>query len=225
MKSKISSQELRSLYHNLSRALGFVWDSGPKWMMANISIFLIQGTIPLIALYLIKLVIDALTEALAQPTPTAAFEDISWLIMGAGVLGLIVAIIGIFGTFVQRAQTRAVSDHMHSILHTKSVEVDLEYYENPEYFNTLHRAQQAASVRPQAILSAILGIGQNTIAFVAVMGLLIWLEWMIIPILLLATLPEILVRIHFAGKMHSWEHRSEERRVGKECRSRWSPYH
>src|ERR1039457_3370791 len=22
-----------------------------------------------------------------------------------------------------------------------------------------------------------------------------------------------------------WEHRSEERRVGKECRSRWSPYH
>ena len=23
----------------------------------------------------------------------------------------------------------------------------------------------------------------------------------------------------------SWSHRSEERRVGKECRSRWSPYH
>ena len=25
--------------------------------------------------------------------------------------------------------------------------------------------------------------------------------------------------------MVKWEHRSEERRVGKECRSRWSPYH
>ena len=24
---------------------------------------------------------------------------------------------------------------------------------------------------------------------------------------------------------HDSEHRSEERRVGKECRSRWSPYH
>src|SRR2546425_13031703 len=23
----------------------------------------------------------------------------------------------------------------------------------------------------------------------------------------------------------AWRHRSEERRVGKECRSRWSPYH
>ena len=24
---------------------------------------------------------------------------------------------------------------------------------------------------------------------------------------------------------HYWQMRSEERRVGKECRSRWSPYH
>ena len=25
--------------------------------------------------------------------------------------------------------------------------------------------------------------------------------------------------------LHALQHRSEERRVGKECRSRWSPYH
>ena len=27
------------------------------------------------------------------------------------------------------------------------------------------------------------------------------------------------------NKYQNWEVRSEERRVGKECRSRWSPYH
>ena len=26
-------------------------------------------------------------------------------------------------------------------------------------------------------------------------------------------------------RKHGYENRSEERRVGKECRSRWSPYH
>ena len=38
--------------------------------------------------------------------------------------------------------------------------------------------------------------------------------------------------IHFAGRKEGMEYRlvtqagrSEERRVGKECRSRWSPYH
>ena len=29
----------------------------------------------------------------------------------------------------------------------------------------------------------------------------------------------------FAGSIHGQAERSEERRVGKECRSRWSPYH
>src|SRR5258708_5419008 len=36
-------------------------------------------------------------------------------------------------------------------------------------------------------------------------------------------------RRHLAGELrryaHRFERRSEERRVGKECRSRWSPYH
>src|SRR3712207_9194468 len=33
------------------------------------------------------------------------------------------------------------------------------------------------------------------------------------------------VKGHEAGSCHAWDARSEERRVGKECRSRWSPYH
>ena len=31
--------------------------------------------------------------------------------------------------------------------------------------------------------------------------------------------------MHFAASLLVGESRSEERRVGKECRSRWSPYH
>src|SRR5260370_31142804 len=31
--------------------------------------------------------------------------------------------------------------------------------------------------------------------------------------------------LQLAPEVPAWERRSEERRVGKECRSRWSPYH
>ena len=41
-----------------------------------------------------------------------------------------------------------------------------------------------------------------------------------------------LLFLDFTGTIHAWfgwlakiQFRSEERRVGKECRSRWSPYH
>ena len=39
-------------------------------------------------------------------------------------------------------------------------------------------------------------------------------------LLQLAALPPLALYIHIP-----WDDRSEERRVGKECRSRWSPYH
>ena len=40
---------------------------------------------------------------------------------------------------------------------------------------------------------------------------------------------ELTVVLHYLMNTHAdvliWDVRSEERRVGKECRSRWSPYH
>ena len=36
---------------------------------------------------------------------------------------------------------------------------------------------------------------------------------------------EDLVQTALLKAWQSWGERSEERRVGKECRSRWSPYH
>ena len=38
-------------------------------------------------------------------------------------------------------------------------------------------------------------------------------------------LPTIKKLLNDGGKVILCSHRSEERRVGKECRSRWSPYH
>ena len=50
--------------------------------------------------------------------------------------------------------------------------------------------------------------------------------WIIMAVLLLGSI--ILVRnlkVENVGKKQVVLERSEERRVGKECRSRWSPYH
>ena len=45
---------------------------------------------------------------------------------------------------------------------------------------------------------------------------LIWTEGMLYP---------VLHRLEEQQLIESYWNRSEERRVGKECRSRWSPYH
>ena len=69
---------------------------------------------------------------------------------------------------VSEAQAALVSDYIIDLLHAKSIEADLEYYENPKYYDTLHRAQNDAPFRPTRIVNGLVQIGQSSMSLVAV---------------------------------------------------------
>jgi ATP-binding cassette subfamily B protein len=94
---------------------------------------------------------------------------------------------------------------MHALLQAKSVEVDLEYYENAQYQDTLHRAQQEAPYRPTAILNALLQFGQDAISLLAMIGILWWLHWGVIPVLMLTAIPYFFVRLQQSNRLYVWE--------------------
>ena len=48
---------------------------------------------------------------------------------------------------------------------------------------------------------------------------------MFIPVILFTVLITVLAKVPANYMLKALKPRSEERRVGKECRSRWSPYH
>jgi ATP-binding cassette subfamily B protein len=167
-----SKNSVHALRRNLFRALRFVWDSGRGWTIASGTLLLVQGLLPLGMLYLIKLVVDSVTAHMASPNPEEGLSEVVLLLLVLG--GLAVANTGcsILRGFVSTGQSQAVTDYMASKLHAKSTEVDLQYYEEPRYYDTLHRAQQEASSRPTRILSALFDVGQNGISLLAIGGLL-----------------------------------------------------
>ena len=205
MKSNPLTDTLHPFLRNTLRAIHFVWNSGPGWTLGSVALLIVQGILPLLVLYMIKLVVDAVAVSLTASDPSAHFEEVALLVGLSGAVALVMALCGILTSLVNRSQSNAVIDYMYSILHQKSVEIDLEFYENPEYYDTKHRAQKAAAHRPREILGALLGIGQNSISLLAITGLLIWVHWLIVPVLLLAALPEIFVQLRYANKLNSWE--------------------
>lgn len=195
----------QSLLSNFRQALRFVWESSPRWTLANIFLLLIQGLLPLVTLYLIKLLVDEVSVGLRQPDSDVALDGVVYLMMWMGGVALLSAVCSTLAGLVTRGQGQIVTDHMHAILHKKSVEVDLEYYENSRYYDTLHRAQQEAPHRPTAILNSLLQVGQNGVSLVAMAGLLWWFHWAVLPVLLLAAFPELLVRLRYANKFFAWQ--------------------
>ena len=193
-----------NLLPNLRWAFQFVWQSGPVLTVSSIVISVLESLVPLITLYFIKLMFDGVSSAINQPNKIAAFIDVGYTIIWLAVLALVERVLGILGNLNNAAQSHVVTDRIYGLLHSKSIAIDLEYYENSEYYDTLHRAQQEAPYRPTRILNALFGFGQSVISLVAIGGLLLTFHWSVPVLLVIAAIPGLLIRFRFAEQLHIW---------------------
>jgi len=205
---------LRTL--ELGRALRFVWQSARGWTVASGVLLVVQGVLPLLPLYLMKLIVDAATAGLAAPDKRVVFRQVLFLVLLMGAATLAAALFRSIAALVDEAQSQAVTDHMSDVLHAKSVDVDLEYYESEQYYDTLHRAQREAPYRPTHLVNSLAQIGQNGISLLAMAGLLALFHWVVAVVLFVAVLPGVAVRLGYADKMYRWqrERTSTERHAG-----------
>jgi ATP-binding cassette, subfamily B, bacterial len=171
-RAKTLKERIKHSLH-LERALRLVWQSAPGLTVANFGLILIQGVLPLVSLYLMKLIVDAVTAGLLAPDKADSLKKVTFLILLAAAVALFAACCRSLTEVVKEAQTQVVTDHVADVIHGKSVAVDLEYYEDPKYYDTLHRAQQEATYRPTRIMDSLMQLGQNGISLIALAGLLV----------------------------------------------------
>ncbi len=200
----------------LGRAVRFVWQSARGLTIANGLLIALQGILPLLPLFLMKLMVDAVTAGLAAPDKGAAFKHVLLLVGFMGAATLFSFLISLIAGLVSEWQAYLVTDRMNDVLLAKSVEVDLEYYESARYYDTLHRAQREAPSRPMSIVNGLAQIGQNGISLLAIAGLLLSFHWVIAAILFTAVISGTAIRLRYTGKMYRWqrEQTSTERQAG-----------
>jgi ATP-binding cassette subfamily B protein len=193
--------------------LRLVWRGGPGWTVASATLLVVQAAVPLAALYLTKLIIDAVALAIAEKGPD--FTRAAMLIGAAAGVALVGALCRSLAAFVSEGQAQAVTDHIYDVLHAKAVEADLEYYENSEYHDTLQRALQEAAFRPTHIVNGLIQVAQNAITLAVMAGLLFSFHWGVGVALCAAAVPGIALRARQAGRSYRWQrrHTPTERRA------------
>ncbi len=199
MKSETESRKLM-----LGRAASFVWKSSRGLTIANLFLTIIQGLLPLIPLYLMKLLIDSVEEVISGGD-TSSFGHIGLLIGIMGGVALLSALVKSIAGIVEQTQARVVTDYMQDILHRKSIEVDLGYYEDSKFYDTMHRAQGEAPYRPTSIVNGFIRTVQNSISLLAMVGLLLSFHWIVAVILVAAALPGVLVKLKFSKVSWKWQ--------------------
>ena len=200
---------------NLPRALALVWDVARPWTIAWVILLVLQGILPAAIVYLTKLVVDSVVEALKSGSaPTSMRPVVVRLLLLGGVL-LLMEVVRNAINWVREVQAELLQDHITSLIHKKSVTVDLAFYELSDYYDHLHRARVEARYRPVALLGNLGALLQNSITLIAMGAILIPLGPWLALALLLSTLPAFYVVVHYAVAEYEWRQRTtaDDRRV------------
>ena len=211
MSSSLLTQKLRKALAQLPylyRALFLVWTVAKPWTIAWTLLLILQGLLPAVAVYLTKVVVDGLVEVTKadQFGPKSRLVLLQVLLLGA--LMVLIEVIRTVINWVRTVQAEILQDHINTLIHQKSIQVDLAFYENPDYYDHLHRARTEASHRPAALLDNFGALLQNGITLVAMGAILIPLGPILTVALLLSTLPAFVVVVRYALMEYQWRQSS-----------------
>jgi ATP-binding cassette, subfamily B, bacterial len=194
----------------IKRAVILVWESAPGWTSAHVAVNTIQSVLPLVSIYIIKLIVDDIALRLNTSDQAQGFDRILWLLVAAGLIMFLTNCNSVIAEISSTTLSQRVTDRMQKILYQKAIEIDLESYESPQHQDILERAKWEAPHRPTQMLHNLTTGGQSVISLLAIAGLLISLHWGLICILLFASIPTIALRFRQSKVMYQWHRRQTE---------------
>lgn len=207
--------QARGTLPHLLRAVKLVWEAAPRWAAAWAGVLVIQGLLPAALVYLTRALVDRLVRVMQAPGPS--WESVQPLLPVAALMaGLFLAdeLLRGLGSWVRDCLSEQVQDHIRDRIHRQSITVDLAYYDLPDYFDHLHRAQREAGYRPVLLLESLGSLAQNGLTLTAMAVILVpygpWLP----AALVLCTLPAFWVVLRHRLRWFRWHLRNtaDERR-------------
>ena len=186
------------------KSLKLVWESAPGWATVNILISVLQSFLPLILVYLIRILIDDITTA-ASSGDAITSAKIIWMIAAVVIVYFLDEVSSDLGNLVRQKQSVKLEGYMYGLLHSKAVRLDLINFEHPGYFDILSRATAEAPRRPNSILDNIISMFRGFLSLVLMTALIVTLHWGLALMLLAVNVPGIWLRLHYADILYNFK--------------------
>jgi ATP-binding cassette subfamily B protein len=216
-----SFKERLGALKNLWPFLTMVWWTSRSLTAASLLLRLVRALLPVITLYVGKLIIDDVVMLVQMPDKPGTLPEwidsglLNWLgflLVAEFSLAVLADILGRVVSLIDSLLSERVSNASSVRLMEHAATLDLEDFEDAEFQDQLERARRQTSGR-MTLMGQMLGQAQDivTVASFAA-GLIIYAPWLIV-LLLLALVPAFLGEAHFNAQSYSLDYaRTPERR-------------
>jgi ATP-binding cassette subfamily B protein len=204
LKVRVLASEARAHLALLARTWKLVWSAGQNWTLGWIILLVTMGVLPMATIYGTKGLVDHLVTATRANGSWATTKPVLyWALFLVGI-SLLSEVIQSGIEWVRTHQSELLRDHISSLIHRKSTEVDLAFYESPEYYDRLYRARDEANTKPVGLVEHAGGLVQNSITLLILAGIAASYGPGLLIAILAAMLPAVYVVVRYNWLSHEW---------------------
>ncbi|MCS5489157.1 ABC transporter ATP-binding protein [Algoriphagus limi] len=194
--AKDSIKGYARVYH---RAILLLWRVSPILVSIQVLLFLIQAIVPVLTLIATKKLFDVILES------SKSFETVLlWLLFLAG-LQLIQVLLSQGSAFFSEIYQEKLTDSVNGLILEKSIEIPYPFFEDPNYYDSLHLAQRQSIYKLPMLFQQIQGTFSNSLSLALLIGYFFSLISSYAWVILIIALPLAFVKWYSGFALHRLE--------------------
>ncbi|NLG27785.1 MAG: ABC transporter ATP-binding protein [Chloroflexi bacterium] len=194
-------REFVAAMRNTPYAFRLVWEAGRSAALVGVALTLISAVLPAAQAWVGKLIIDAILDAVNQGMSTT--EGLRHVLPFLGLeFGLV-----LIGSLASQARSLSdhilqsqLTNHVNSLIIRQAIKLDLQFFENPEFYDTLQNARRRADMSALSIVRSLLQMVQQAITLVSLVVLLLRFSPWLVLIVFVSAIPAFLSQSQFAER-------------------------
>jgi ATP-binding cassette subfamily B protein len=192
----------RQLVADLTSTVRLVWAASPGLLSLILFLSMLLALVPAATLWVGKLLLDEVARAV-----TGQFQDADVAYRRLAILLALQVGVAIVSSLLQTlsgASRELLGDTLQNRISlrilNKAAALDVESFENAETYDSLRNAYNEVGSRPLGVMFQVIGIGQALITLASIGSLMARLGWHVLPLVLLASIPGVIVSSRFGAE-------------------------
>ncbi|MHB1132357.1 MAG: ABC transporter ATP-binding protein [Chloroflexota bacterium] len=198
------SKQVREFWQtlrNTPEAFRLVWAASRRAALAGVGLTLVAAVLPAAQAWVGKLIIDAIVSAVSLGLEqTAGLWYVAPYLALEFALLLIGSVTGQVRSLSDRILQSQLTNHVNSLIIRKAINLDLRFFEDPVFYDTLQNARRQADVSALNIVNSTLQMVQQLITLVSLVLLMVQFSPWLAVIVFVSAVPAFLSQSQYAER-------------------------
>lgn len=178
---------LNYIKKDLLRVILLLWNADKATALINIVLQFVLALLPVVSLYFIQKLLEALSGH-------QLLETVIKLVIAFGIAQFFISVATQYASYINTIHQQTLTDYLSKKVLNKTIEVDYEYHENPDFHDTLHLAQQQSLFKATQLLGIFNSLLVNSLSLIFLIGYFFHLHSAFALLFMVLSLPLVVIK-------------------------------